>query len=804
MKQHFFNRIVAGWGLLMLLAASAHAGPIGIAFHDTTIVGGTQIDYPIYVDSLVTGLGVTSYQVEFTFNNSLFTFISARADSTLTTGWTTDVNTIAPGRIRVAGIGSNALTGKGKLVILRFFSNVFTYTNYGYFTFQSTLLNEGTPATAIRNGTVIVQPPTFITVSPNTALITKGDTKQFTVSGGKTPYVWSTTNPSVASINSTGLLSALNAGFTKVVCTDSSGIVDTSGTIEIRALSLWMRDTTRYQGQWLDLPIYTTDVTGLGIISGQFTMTYNPSLWTPSQIITTGTLLQTATTDFSLKPGGVNIGFSSSSALTGSGILLYVRMKATMNTYGYSYNNFVDAPLFNESFKSNFAPANVIVTQLPQISVTANYAQNLIVGDSVQFIASGGTAPYSWSVSDTSRASISSTGWLKAKKNGIDTAWTQDFLGATGHGGVVNIYDFRLSVPDTSLIPASTVDIPLFVTPNKVGFSSVQMKVTYTTGSFVQLLDVVSAGTLTAGWNITPSFSSGAVTIAAASANSVTSGGTLFKLHFAVPDSTPRPSTIYLTLSNVMFNEGTPLPLIKNGSFTIANNAIFGITPSSGLLQTTTVGQKDSVMFTVNNTGTATLTSSIGITGSSEFTLSTYNINVPASGTVNIWAYYKPVNAGADTATMNFYTNDPYHSTVGITLIGKVVQFPIVNLSATTFNFGAVQVGNFKDATVTITNTGTDTLKISNISANHPEFAARPTSVKIPPSGSVIDTLRFTPSAVSSFTGWFLVVSNASSSPDTIKVTGTGSPIPVPMINLSAMTFDFGTVQVGHFVDTTV
>ncbi|MDD8017941.1 MAG: choice-of-anchor D domain-containing protein, partial [Bacteroidota bacterium] len=142
--------------------------------------------------------------------------------------------------------------------------------------------------------------------------------------------------------------------------------------------------------------------------------------------------------------------------------------------------------------------------------------------------------------------------------------------------------------------------------------------------------------------------------------------------------------------------------------------------------------------------------------------------------------------------------------TIKVTGTGSPIPVPMINLSAMTFDFGTVQVGHFVDTTVTITNTGTDTLKISNISANHPEFAARPTSVKIPPSGSVIDTLRFTPSAVSSFTGWFLVVSNASSSPDTIKVTGTGSPIPVPMINLSAMTFDFGTVQVGHFVDTTV
>lgn len=766
-------RCCAGLFLLILFTASAKAGPIGIAFHDSTVVGGTQFDYPIYLDSTVTGMNVISYQIEFTFNNSLFSFVSAQTNGTMSNGWTMDVNTVSPGRIRVAAVGT-ALIGKGKLIVLQFSANVFPYNNGAYFTFQSILLNEGIPTTVKKDGYVTVQTPPFITVSPNTALLTKGETQQFTVSGGKAPFTWVSTDPAVASMNSSGVLTAVHAGKVKVICTDSAGIVDTSGVVEVRGLKLSLRDTTRFQGQMLDLPVYTTDVTGLGIISGQFSVSYNQNLWTPVEIITSGSLLQSASMDtFSVSTNQINVTFAASTPVAGSGILLYVRMKASKTNSGGSTFSFVN-PLFNESISSNTENGYITVQQLSPVTVTPYGDQTMLAGDSLQFIASSGTAPYAWTVSDTSRASISSTGWLKAKKSGIDSALAQDALGAIGKSGKITIYDFRLSIPDTSLLPASTLDIPLMVTPNNVGFASVQMKINYSTGSYVQLVDVITAGTLTEGMIGEPSYSSGSVTIAKAGSNYITSGGTLFKLRFAVPDSTPRPSTIYLTLSNVVFNEGLPSPLTDNGYFTVANNAVFGITPVSGIIQTATVNKKDSTTFTIHNTGTATLTSSIWINGSGEFTLSTSNISVPPADSVKIRAYYLPTDAGDDTASIHFSTNDPYHASVDIPLIGKIVQFPIITVNPNMIDFGTVFISTGKDTTVTITNSGSDTLRVTGIVGTAGEFTARPSAFQIPPGGSMVDTLRFQPSTASTIHAQFLVTSDAASSPDTIKVSGTG------------------------------
>ena len=477
MKQQLYIRAIAGFILLLLFSATSQAGPIRIAFYDTTIVGGTQFDYPIYVDSSLTGSEVTAYQMEFTFNTSIFTFVSVRSAGSMTSTWgDPDYNIISPGKIRIAGAGSAPLNGTGKLLILRFAAGVFTYNNSGYFTFQSTLLNQGSPSTNKRDGYVYVNPPPSITVSPNTWLMTKGETKQFSVSGCKTPYAWSSTHPSVASINSTGLLTALTSGVTKVVCIDSAGILDTSGTVEVRSIAISIHDTSRYQGQWLDLPIYSTNATGLGIISGQFSISYNENLWIPDSFITTGTILSGWTLGpLSFGSNKINISFISSLPLSGSGILMFIRMKASSTTYGSAQFDFVQ-PFFNELIPANSSGAYVNVSQLIPINVTPGGAQTLLAGDSIQFSASGGTSPYAWTVSETSRASISSLGWLKAKQSGVVTAMVHDAIGAVGNSDAINMYDFKLSVPDTSLIPKDTVDIPLFVTPNMIGFSSLQFK----------------------------------------------------------------------------------------------------------------------------------------------------------------------------------------------------------------------------------------------------------------------------------------------------------------------------------------
>ena len=661
-------------GSFGVLTSSMMAGtPIRLTFRDTTVASGIVIRYPLYVDSSLSGYSISAYQVEFTYNTSLFKFDSASSVGTISGSWGMPTAfEISPGRVRVTAAGVDTLVGRGKLVTLVFHSFLFTgfFNQAGSFIFQSSVLNEGSPTADYRNGTVTLTPGPSITISPNTALLTKGETVLFIGSGGTSPYTWASTSPSVGTIDSSGKFTGLSSGFTKIVCTDSKSYIDTSNLVEVRAFKLSFRDTSRYQGQSMNIPVYCTNLTGLNITAGQLTVTFNSSLWNADSVIVAGTMLSSyATPAFSSGSGIFSISFAGATPLTGSGILLYIRMTAKTISYGGSQIT-IQNSLFNQIFYGNAVPGYFNVLQLPVVSVTPSTSQILFIGDSLQFIANGGTPPYTWVVSDSTRASISSAGWLKAKKSGDINVTAKDVIGGTGSSGIVSIYDFKLSIPDTTFIRSSTVQLPIYVTSNLIGFSSLQMVVTYNTNTFMKLVNVVSAGTLTSAFTSAMSNTVGNSKIAVAGVNAVNAGGVLMYLTFEVPDTTPVSSVTYLTLSSIIFNEGNPRALVKNGSLSINNMSIINVSPSSASL-TAPVGHRDSVQLTVSNTGNINLTSTISVIGSSAFTVSVPNITVAPGSTVKPYIYFMPLTSGPDSAIIQFNSNDPIHSIVNIPVNGK-------------------------------------------------------------------------------------------------------------------------------------
>jgi hypothetical protein len=662
-------------------------------------------------------------------------------------------------------------------------------------------MNQGFPTVDFRNGTVTLTPGPSIVISPNTALLTKGDVVHFSASGGHVPYAWSSTSPSVATVDTLGNLTGQNAGFAKVVAVDSNGYVDTSGIVEVRAFKLSLRDTSCYQGQTIDVPIYCTNLTGLGILSGQFQVTYDQNRWTPLAVVETGGLLAPyGASSFSANNGILSISFAGSSPLSGSGILLYIRLKASGQNYGGTTGGFQNAT-FNENLTANVKTATLTVQALAVVSVTPTGAKTFVVGDSLQYSASGGVPPYTWSVAGTGSATISSTGLFKPSGSGKDTVKVKDSLGGAGASGQISVYDFRINIPDTSLAPISSAEVPIYVTSNVTGVQSYDLLMTYTTNTFVQADSVDLAGTLSNGMLTAQSFHGDTIAISAAGVNKFFDAGTLLKVRFAIPNSTPRPTTININLVSVRFNEGVPLALPKNGSFQILNGPLFSVNPGSASLHAV-VGQKDSAVLTVHNSGTAGLTSTISVIGPTAFTVSPTNINVASGDSAKVKVYFQPASTGPANATIHFVTNDANHNPVDVSVSG-ITPYPILVFNPLNINFGTVRVGQHKDTTVTISNTGTDTLKITNITGSLAVFTAHPTNSNIPPGQSFVDTIRFAPSAGGSISGRFSVASNSLTNPDTLGVSGFGNTL-FPILVLSNSSFNFGIVSVGTFKDTVV
>ncbi len=111
-----------------------------------------------------------------------------------------------------------------------------------------------------------------------------------------------------------------------------------------------------------------------------------------------------------------------------------------------------------------------------------------------------------------------------------------------------------------------------------------------------------------------------------------------------------------------------------------------------------------------------------------------------------------------------------------ITLVPK----PAANTNSTfavsknSIDFGTNTVGVAKKQSVSISNPGTDTLKVTSISSTNALFTFSPSSFTVAPSDSSILDITFKPVDASNQSGFIIVTHNAEGSPDSISVMGKG------------------------------
>ncbi|MDI6782840.1 MAG: Ig-like domain-containing protein [bacterium] len=86
-------------------------------------------------------------------------------------------------------------------------------------------------------GAISIPTDPTIVVSPPSATVTIGQTKQFSYSGIPDPVVWSSTNTAVGSIDSTGLFSAISTGSCQVEATYSRGTSNWSGSADVTVIA---------------------------------------------------------------------------------------------------------------------------------------------------------------------------------------------------------------------------------------------------------------------------------------------------------------------------------------------------------------------------------------------------------------------------------------------------------------------------------------------------------------------------------------------------------------------------------------
>jgi Abnormal spindle-like microcephaly-assoc'd, ASPM-SPD-2-Hydin len=107
--------------------------------------------------------------------------------------------------------------------------------------------------------------------------------------------------------------------------------------------------------------------------------------------------------------------------------------------------------------------------------------------------------------------------------------------------------------------------------------------------------------------------------------------------------------------------------------------------------------------------------------------------------------------------------------------LSAVPDSGLLEMSAGRVSFGRVAVGSTADTAISLFNGCSDTVVISSVKVRSAAFACSLTSLRIPPRQSVSDTLTFRPLRQGPDSAIIVILSNALSSPDTVRVSGTGT-----------------------------
>jgi YVTN family beta-propeller protein len=229
-----------------------------------------------------------------------------------------------------------------------------------------------------------------------------------------------------------------------------------------------------------------------------------------------------------------------------------------------------------------------------------------------------------------------------------------------------------------------------------------------------------------------------------------------------------------------------------------------GLAFANQTLNTTSSSQAVSL----TNTGSGALNiSSLVITGANSGDFAQTNScgsSVAANnGNCTISVTFTPTALGTRTATVTI-TDDAAGSPHMITLSGTgvVPPAPIVGLSSPNLSFSNQTLNTTSAAQiVTLTNTGNAALAITSIGitgANSGDYSQTNTcgSSVAANNGNCTISVTFAPTALGTRTAAVTITDNATGSPHTITLSGTGTAIPAPTVSLSSLSLTFVSQQV--------
>jgi hypothetical protein len=213
----------------------------------------------------------------------------------------------------------------------------------------------------------------------------------------------------------------------------------------------------------------------------------------------------------------------------------------------------------------------------------------------------------------------------------------------------------------------------------------------------------------------------------------------------------------------------------------ISGSASMMATPSSAAFGNVATGTSNSQTIKLSNSGSASLSISQANVSGAGFSLSglTLPASIPAGGSTSFNLVFAPTSAGSVSGVLSLVSNAS-NSPLSIPLSGSGVSSTfLLSTNPSSVNFGSVNLGSSGSSSVTLTNNGNSNLTLSSVAVSGTGFSASGVSANttLSPNQSVTLTVTFAPSAAGSASGSVAVASNASNSPATIALSGTGAAV---------------------------
>lgn len=381
----------------------------------------------------------------------------------------------------------------------------------------------------------------------------------------------------MAGVSSGGLLTGLGPGSVRVFAVDHAGLRDTTGgVVQVRGMRLTVGTGSAYQGFSQDVSVTVTSLTSLSATSGQFTVRYDTTYVscagaTPGALLT-GYQFSVASRYDSGTYWTSTVSFASTAALSGAGELCRMTFKANPRRYTYSTSLQLTTAVFNETLTAARTSGSFTVNQLGNITVSPS-AVTLLAGQTQQFQANGTfQPPLTWSVLNPVVATVNPTsGLVTAVSGGVTKVEATDAHGVIGVNSSLAVYDFELSLPASDIVVAPGMPVHVALTTDRdlgnLGIRSAQGTIAFS-DAIVSSAGADSTGLLAVWGKPAGSGAQKAASFSAAGTSPLphgTGGATVASVHFVIPPNTPSNRYIYITLQNVLFNEGHPSPQLGTG-----------------------------------------------------------------------------------------------------------------------------------------------------------------------------------------------------------------------------------------------